>query len=83
MPRLEKSGYKRYWELKQLAGHDRDGTRRTIEGFRDMLTGEFTAPENGWSGQPPELPSGEMIPAISDKYAQNYDKIRWNRRGKR
>ena len=80
MPRLEKSGYKRFWELKQLAGHNHDGSRRTVEGFRDMVTGEFHAPDNGWDGEPPPLPSGEMTPmASSDKYAHNYDRIVWNK----
>lgn len=79
MPRLETSGYKRFWELKQLAGHNRDGTRRTVEGFRNMLTGEFHASEKGWDGPPPDLLSGEMIPVISNKYAKNYEKIVWNK----
>jgi len=80
MSRLEKSGYKRYWPLKQLAGHNRDGSKRTVEGFRNMLTGEFHAPDNGWSGEPPSLPSGEMTPmASSDKYVHNYDRIVWNK----
>lgn len=44
-----------------------------------MLTGKFYAPEKGWNGQPPLLPTGERIPELSNKYAKNYDKILWNR----
>lgn len=81
MPRIEKAGYKKYWELKQLVGHNSDNTRRAVEGFRDMTTGKFHAPKEGWNGAPPELPFGERNPIISDKYKRNYDAI--FRRGKR
>jgi hypothetical protein len=74
MPRLEKSGYKRFWELKQLAGHNRDGTRRTVEGFRDMTTGEFHTSVKGWNGQPPPLSPGERDPVLSNRYKDNYER---------
>lgn len=74
MPRLEKSGYKRYWPLKQLAGHNMDGSRRTVEGFRDMTTGNFHAPKDGWSGEPPALPLGERGPVFSNRYKDNYER---------
>ena len=74
MPRLEKSGYKRFWELKQLAGHNMDGSRRTVEGYRDMKTGEFHAPGNGWKGSPPPLPPGEREPVVSNSYKNNYER---------
>lgn len=79
MPRLESSGYKRYWPMRQLAGHNGDGSKRSVNGYRNMLSGEFHAPKNGWSGEPPALPSGEITPTVSDKYAQNYDLIAWNK----
>ena len=74
MSRLKTSGYKRFWELKQLAGHNHDGTRRTVEGYRDMLSGEFHAPKNGWSGEPPPLPPGEREPVASNNYKDNYER---------
>lgn len=73
MPRLETSGYKRFWELKQLVGHNRDGSKRMVEGFRDMVSGDFYAPENGWSGKPPPLQPGEIEPIISGRYKDNYE----------
>jgi hypothetical protein len=78
MPEIQKAGYKRFWELKQLTGRNSDGSKRSVEGYRDMTTGGFHAPEKGWSGEPPEFPSGERDPVISDKFKQNYDKILWN-----
>lgn len=78
MPRLEKSGYKKYWPLRQLVGHNSDGSKRSVEGFRDMTTGDFNAPENGWSGEPPPLPHGERDPVLSNTYKDNYDMIKWN-----
>ena len=80
MPRLETSGYKRFWPMRQLVGRRADGSKRSVKGYRNMLTGEFTTPEKGWSGSPPELPSGEMTPTVSDKYAKNYEKIVWSKR---
>lgn len=74
MPGLEKSGYKKFWELKQLAGQNRDGTRRTVEGFRNMVTGEFHTSGKGWNGQPPPLPAGEKDPVLSNRYKDNYER---------
>lgn len=79
MPEIQKAGYKRFWELRQLTGRNPDGSKRSIEGFRDMETGEFHAPEKGWNGQPPPLPSGERLPEISSNYAKNYEKIVWDK----
>ena len=75
MPEIQKAGYRKFWELKQLTGRNPDGSKRSVEGWRNMETGEFHAPDKGWNGQPPELPSGEKEPVISDKFKQNYDKI--------
>lgn len=72
---METAGYRKYWELKQLIGHNSDGSKRTVEGWRNMLTGEFHTPEEGWNGRPPELPSGEKEPYVSDNYKQNYSAI--------
>ena len=79
MQEIEKSGYKRYWELKQLTGRNPDGSKKSVEGFRDMTTGEFHTPEKGWSGQPPEFLSGEKDPVVSDKFGRNYDLIKWDK----
>lgn len=74
MPRLEKSGYRKFWPLKQLTGRNYDGTKRSIEGYRNMVTGEFHAPKDGWSGRPPELLPGEREPVLSNNYKDNYKK---------
>ena len=75
MPEIETTGYKKYWELKQLVGHNSDGSKKTVEGFRDMTNGEFHIPKEGWSGEPPELPPGEREPTVSnsDNYGRNYE----------
>lgn len=72
---METTGYRKFWELKQLTGRNPDGSKRSIEGFRNMVTGEFHAPKKGFNGEPPELPSGEKEPVVSDKFKQNYPKI--------
>ena len=74
MPRLEKSGYRKYWELRQLVGHNADGTRRTAEGYRNMQTGEFHTSEGGWNDRPPELPPGDRDPVLSNRYKDNYER---------
>ena len=79
MPEIQKSGYKRFWELRQLTGRNPDGSKKSVEGYLDMTTNEFYAPENGWNGRPPELPSGERLPETSSKYAKNYDLIDWSK----
>ena len=76
MPKLETTGYKKFWPLKQLVGHNQDGSKKSVEGFRNMKTGEFHAPEKGWNGEPPSLPSGEKKPTSnSNKFSQNYPSI--------
>ena len=77
MPEIQKSRYKKFWELRQLTGRNADGSKNSIEGFRNMETGEFHSSKDGWNGSPPELPSGERLPEISNRYAKNYDSIRW------
>lgn len=81
MPEIETAGYKKFWEMKQLIGHNPDGSRRVAEGFRDMVSGEFHTSEKGFDGEPPVLLSGEKDPVISDNFSRNYDKIKWDREG--
>lgn len=82
MPEIKTSGYKRFWPLRQFEGRELNGATKSTEGFRDMLSGEFHAPENGWAGQPPAFPVGERTPRISNCYAKNYDLIKWDKRDK-
>lgn len=73
MSKLETHGYKKYWPMKQLEGVNADGSKRATEGFRNMESGEFHVPGNGWSGSPPDLPPGEKVPdASSDLFKKNY-----------
>jgi len=74
--KLETSGYKRYWPLKEFVGKDMRGNKIAKEVYRDMITGQVYAPANGWDGSPPDLPSGER-PAMSasDAYRENYKRI--------
>ena len=73
MSKLETHSYKKFWPMKQLEGVNADGSKRSTEGFRNMKTGKFYAPENGWDGSPPDLPNGEKLPdAGSDLFKKNY-----------
>lgn len=76
MSKLETFGYKKFWPMKQLEGVNADGSKRSTKGFRDMATGDFHAPENGWDGAPPDLPSGEKVLDVSsDLFKKNYKRI--------
>jgi hypothetical protein len=62
-------------------GKDREGKKFGRQGFRNTLTGQMVAPEEGWDGEPPEKDHGDLACVISasEKYRQNYDKINWER----
>jgi hypothetical protein len=76
MGKLETSGYKKFWPMRQFTGMNPDGSKNSIEVFRDMVSGEVHTHEDGWNGSPPDLPSGERDPIISSsKFAENYVKI--------
>ena len=77
MPQVEKSGYKKFWPMRQFAGRGPKGEKVAIEGFRDMVTGEFHHDGNGWNGKPPELPSGEKDATTSSSrtFVDNYPAI--------
>lgn len=77
MPKLKTSGFERFWPLKELTGRNMAGNKLTREIYRNMVTGEIHAPEDGWNGSPPDFPSGEKEPVISasDAYRENYDRI--------
>lgn len=78
MSKLETSGYKRFWPMRQLEGHynvDGKPCRVSREGYRDMITGEFHAPKKGWDGEPPPLPPGEKnLTDPGKQYRDNYVK---------
>jgi predicted Zn-ribbon and HTH transcriptional regulator len=81
MSKLETSGYKGWWEVKQYLGKDKNGVKRGKEVFRNMITGEVYDPgEKGWNGEPP-YPTGDMatVRHVSDAYRRNYDLIVWDR----
>jgi len=87
MPKIQTSGYKKYWPLKAFEGRRPDGSKITSEVFRDMTTGDIHRPIDedgkmaGWNGSPPELQPGEKIPERNnDLYKQNYDLIKWKKR---
>lgn len=82
MGELRTAGHKGWWHLKQFMGKGIDGTKQTRECFRNMVTGEVHAPENGWSGSPP-APTGDILPlSNSELYVQNFDLIKWEGGGK-
>lgn len=93
MSKLEKAGYRRYWEMSEFLGRTRkaDGTRvnHTQEVYRDMVSGEVYAPLSkdgellGWNGNPPDDPTGSKAKEGTerrsrDAYRENYAKINWS-----
>ena len=85
MPKLEKSGYKKYWPMKQLMGTGAGGEKHVAEVYRNMVTGESHIPVSkdgeflGWNGEPPELLPGEKSPeANSKKYRNRFDMIKFD-----
>lgn len=73
MPRVETAGHKKYWEMRQFIGRGADNTRRCVEGFRNMQTGDFHFDEDGFNGEPPPLLPGERTPeTASEKFKTNY-----------
>jgi hypothetical protein len=57
-----------------------DGSTKTSEGYKNVLTSEEYRPPNGHN-DPPPCPTGELITlnSASDLYRQNYDQIRWDK----
>lgn len=75
MAKLETSGHKRFWPMRELQGINPDGSRRSTEGFRDMISGEFHTSEKGWDGEPPKLVPGERnLTDPGELYKKNYEK---------
>jgi len=81
----------RFWEVKQAVGKNSKGEMQYLESYVDMRSGGdggekavFTDYERGWSGSPPNLPSGDpgreagRLPP-SETYRRNYAKIDWGR----
>jgi hypothetical protein len=84
MPEIKKSGYERWWPMKQHIGRNSDGTKITAEVYRNMLTGEIHHPKdkegiaNGWNGDPPPIDSAEKVFVTANEvYRKNYDQIDW------
>ena len=81
----------RYWEVRQAVGKDAKGEMQYLESYVDMRSGQdggekrlYTDYDRGWSGSPPNLPSGDpgreaaRLPP-SEQYRQNYGKIDWGK----
>lgn len=85
MPKLEKSGFNRFWPMKQNMGLDKQGRRMYREVFVDMTTGKEsgggvdpeTGLEKGWNGEPEGNPE-TLIHSSNELYRKNYDSITWN-----
>jgi hypothetical protein len=88
MARLEKSGTKTWWPMKQFMGRDKDNKNITKEVYKNMVTGQEHEPLDrdgqplGWNGNPPDLPKGEKIAYLinSEAYRRNYDLINWDKK---
>ena len=79
----------RWWPMREMQGKDRHGNPVTKEVYVDIHSGagggEKTtyAPPDGWSGSPPNLPSGdagrEGSQRGSERYRQQYAIIDWTK----
>lgn len=79
---MDTAGYKGWIPLKFFESKRLDGTPKTTEGFRNVLTGQEVMPEKGHNGDPP-APTGDTghIRHSSGAYKQNYEQIRWDTSG--
>lgn len=79
----------RYWPMSQALGKRADGSWQTQEVFVDMRSGRdgrdptIAYDPDGWSGAPPDLPSGDPGKAAayqppSERYRERYDAIDWS-----
>jgi hypothetical protein len=82
MGEIETSGFKAWWPMKEFQGRTKDGANVVTKGFRNMVNGEFHAPEKGFDGEPPR-PSGDLsnVRHVSETYRENYDRIDWGVKG--
>lgn len=83
------AGYGRFWELKQAMGKNSRGEMQYAEAFVDMASGKDGGEKNvyyhpdGWSGAPPNLPSGDpgrqaCYQPPNSLYRLNFQKIDWS-----
>lgn len=81
MIKRETHGYRRYAEMRQFCGFDKEGRKMYKEGYIDMTNNSFHSPDTGWSGAPPELPPGERVQALINDtpYRKGYALIKWDR----
>ena len=83
---LRTSGYEKWYPLRLHVGRNPDGTKISAEVYRNMVTGEICHPKdkdgiaNGWNGEPPPLEPWEKVASCSDKFRENYDQIRWDKK---
>lgn len=88
MPAIEKSGYRKWWPMREIVKRDKLGRTVYREVFRNMETGESHYPKDkdgkdiGWNGEPPPLSEGEKIMETSDRFKQNFDQIRMSKTSK-
>lgn len=80
MGKVETSGHKGWWPVKFYEGRNPDGSTKTSEGFKNVLTNQEVIPREGWNGEPPG-PTGDLSNCrhVSEKYRQGYDLINWER----
>ena len=73
---MNTSGYRGWWPLKFFEGKNWDGTPKTTEGFRNVLTGQEVTPEKGHNGEPP-YPTGDLatVRHSSDAYREGWEQI--------
>ena len=69
--KCEVAGYKGWRETKFFAGKNPDGTVRTRDGFKNVLT------DQEWHGKEPPGPTGDLatVRHCSDAYKEGWERI--------
>ena len=73
--KCEVAGFKGWREVKFFAGKNLDGTVKTRDGFRNVLTDESC------HGSEPPAPTGDLacVRHVGDAYREHYDEINWEK----
>ena len=79
--KLPEAGYERWWPVKFYEGANKDGSLRAREGFKNTMTDQEIIPKDGWNADLSKLDHGDLacVTHCSDRFRENYDKIRWDK----
>lgn len=79
--KLPEGGFKRWRPQLFFAGYHKDGSVKTVEGFKNTLTDREVTPVAGWNADLDKLDHGDLsnVQHAGDAYRRGYEQIRWDR----